>query len=357
MRKNFITAWEAHEIGLHEIHFTFTGIGDQILLLAAAEQYYKKTGQKLLLACQYHDFLHKTEYCHILSGIDSETIEKLYVSQCKTKKKYTSSIVVINGVAFTLKFISPYNFSMNKDGLFIRRWPGNHILARLCERLGLSGEIEIAPEIRLGQEHQESDDPTGKAQIAIMAGGRTQYKHFPPKIAQKIVDALHKEYHFIQVGGNGDPPLTNVRNVTGKLSLRETAVVLQNSSLFVGSIGGLMHLARSVKCPSIIAISGEPLHCVRYTLNEYVFSDTPCFECPESQRDPFHDPCPFAYRCSVNISPEKMVDAIVKKFSTSACYPKQAAILTPAPVTGMELWHRNRLLVAQRLGKKIACSH
>ena len=46
----FIDSYQAKKLGYTKIYFSWRGIGDQILLLGAAEEYYRLTGNKLLLA-------------------------------------------------------------------------------------------------------------------------------------------------------------------------------------------------------------------------------------------------------------------------------------------------------------------
>jgi CDP-glycerol glycerophosphotransferase len=357
MKNNFINLSQAAALNLQHIHFGFTGIGDQILLLAAAEQYLRKTGQKLLIAGQYRDLFLGTNSCWILDAPNSEGIEKLFVQQARAKNNHASNTVVIDGIEFSLKFIPAFDFTINTRGLLGRRWPTKHLLARMCERLGLSGEIEITPRLPLGDEEKYAKRISGKKQIAIMAGGQRQYKSFPLQIAQKIVDVLHSEYDFVQIGSKNDPSLTNVQHLMGE-PLHKAAAVLYNSDLFVGSIGGLMHMARAVECPSVIAFAGEPLAYEYYTGNTYVFSDTPCDECPKGRLDAGFDPCPHGYRCVVNINPDKMIAAIREKLASPlGTIPAQAAILTPTPVVGMELWHKFRFMTAQRLMRKNSHEH
>ena len=340
----FISARQAHDLHLRDIYMAFTGLGDQILLLAAAEQHYKKTSKKIFLACQYRQLAHNADFCLVLDLPDSCGVEKLYAEQFTAyKKRGGGNKVEINGVEFTLKLISYLNFGINRNGRLIRRWPDNHILARMCERMGLSGEIEIAPRLALSNLEEKFGKFSDKRQISIMTGGQAHHKYFLPKIAQKIVDALHPEYDFVQIGGKDDPPLTNTLHLMGKLPLHKTSAVLSNSALFAGSIGGLMHLARAVDCPSVIAFAGEPLSFEFYNTNSYVFSDTPCSECPDGRLDPFHEPCPYAYRCITNINPDKMIAMLKEKLAAPpVSLPPQTVILSPDPVIGMEDWHRLR---------------
>jgi hypothetical protein len=347
---NFLSASNAYKLGIDTIYFGYTGIGDQIMLLAAAEQYYRLTGNKILLACQYPDIFDGAAYCYILSDLDSVSVEKCYLDQCKSKRCYSSDNISLSGHEFTLKFIAPFDVKRSAHGEVVRKWPKNHGISRLCERLGLSGEIEISPKFHFDDidiEHFYDEKIVyrqSKDYIVIMAGGRKKYKSFDPKLAQHLIDALSGHFDFVQVGAKGDPPLNGVRHLLGCLSLKEIALLLKNASLFVGTIGGLMHMARASLCPSVIAFSGEPLSYEYYNLNSYVYSDAKCDLCSESLLDPSFSVCPNEYICITSINPDSMLGAIEEKLSNvkQSNYAIQKEIISSDPAIGMKLWQKNK---------------
>jgi CDP-glycerol glycerophosphotransferase len=136
-------------------------------------------------------------------------------------------------------------------------------------------------------------------------------------------------------------------DLRGDLSLRQVASTLHNSDLFVGAIGGLMHLARAVDCPAVIALGAEPLEFEYYAGNSYVFSETPCNICEEGKLDPHREACLNDYRCIRNISVEKMITAIREKLSASREFPLQTDICekkTPEALEVLYLMTLNRRL-------------
>jgi ADP-heptose:LPS heptosyltransferase len=96
-----------------------------------------------------------------------------------------------------------------------------------------------------------------KDQIAIQSTTRAaatplHNKEWLPERFQAVVNALSGQLNFVQVGSSGDPKLDNVIDLRGKTTLRQAAAVLARSRLFVGLVGGLMHLARAVDCSAVI---------------------------------------------------------------------------------------------------------
>lgn len=137
--------------------------------------------------------------------------------------------------------------------------------------------------------------------------GQKQWEYF-----QEVVEILKADYTFVQIGAKSDKRLDGVAfQKAGELTLRQTASVLYNSDLFVGQIGGLMHLARAVDCPAVIAFSSaEPDYFSSYSGNKNVKSD---FECKLPRQKGIFESCnhcPNALRCTRDIPLDKMLAAI-----------------------------------------------
>lgn len=76
---------------------------------------------------------------------------------------------------------------------------------------------------------------------------------------QAVVDTLREEYPelpVVQVGVKGSCVLKGVLDTCGLLSFRETALLIQRSCLFMGTEGGLMHVANAVQTAGLIVWSG-----------------------------------------------------------------------------------------------------
>jgi ADP-heptose:LPS heptosyltransferase len=186
-----------------------------------------------------------------------------------------------------------YEFSDDKAQVFLK-WPNGHITQNLAQYMGLSGEINIVSELKLPDgEIKTAEFARGK--IAIMCGGLVKYKSFPVELANEII-AKVPDYDFIQIGISKDQRITGATYMSGKFSLRETAAVLKNCELFIGLIGGLMHLVRTVGTPSVIAYGAEPANYDTYACNIQIFSRIPCDKCPTNLIMPLTQLCP----CNTN---------------------------------------------------------
>jgi len=73
------------------------------------------------------------------------------------------------------------------------------------------------------------------------------------------LNALYPDIVIVQVGVNDKPILDGVVNACGRLSFRGTALLIEKSIIFLGTEGGLMHVANAVNCPSVIVWSGVTL--------------------------------------------------------------------------------------------------
>jgi lipopolysaccharide biosynthesis glycosyltransferase len=352
--KNFINPQKAYEMGFREVIAGFNAVGDSLITLAWVKIYYEKTGKKLLLITgtqgendAVQTYFAGSDFCFVLVDFSGNTIPtRTIVNDTLTIKNIYSK--KHESYSFSAKFINwaGNHYRQNMEGEWFRQFVKKHYITVCCEYLGLEGEIEIKPSWELTDENKKfgrfvSESQT--KQIAIISGGAMKYKTLPLAATQAIVDTLKDECFFVQLGTEKDELLDHVYDFRSK-SLRQVAAVLHNSDLFVGTIGGLMHLARAMDCPAVIAYGAEPLEFEYYTGNSYVFSETPCEICASGELDPYAESCPYDYKCIRNIAPEKMVTAILEKLLAPREFPKQTDICVANPVIGMES-RRNHLRV------------
>ena len=331
---NFITPKKAKQLNLNEIHFCYGGMGDGLMQKQMAEIYYQKTGKRILLAVNHPEFFVNSDEFYVLNELYGREIKNIAIDAIK----HNTEIVYLDDVPFRFKLITGIVYKESEKRVAYKEWPTNHFVAQATSYLGISGEIIINPILKLNEtEKVFGRFSKDKKQIAIMNQGTQFYKSLPIETTQNIIDSLKHKYTFVQIGAENDPPLKNIINLQGKISLRETASVLHNSELFVGSIGGLMHLARCVGCRSVIAYSNEPLAYEYYEGNSYVFSDTPCFECAENRlRVPFDD-CPFNYKCINGINAVKMVSVIDEALYSNKTLLPQKTFIQANKINGLEL--------------------
>lgn len=302
----FIDSYKAKKLGYSTIYFSWRGIGDQILLLGAAEEYYRQTGKKLLLAVDHPEFFVNSNACYVLSDYN---INDLWDRLSLT----TLDKIHLSGVTFNLIFLNSATYKHNK--LFFPQVP---MQGTLLSNLGLSGLVNCSPKITLTQKEMQ----TGALfpnQICVMTGGNVPYKVLPTSTIQEVVNALKDKFDIIQLGAKGDHHLSDVHYQCG-LPLRRAAAILANSRVFVGTIGGLMHMAEAVNCPSVIAWSGEPEIYGGYHDQLHIFSSPRCDKCANNKLNPLFDKCPLDYQCIKRINSKDLIEAIKIKTKSPKTY-------------------------------------
>lgn len=284
-----------------EIYITWPGLGDNLAMFAAVRNYFEKTGKKLLISTNLPELLENTDYCDYTDNIN---------------KNFEKNKTLLESFGVKITFLSCTHLKWLSHNQNIVLWPKQHITAEYCSRLGLSGQVNLLPFIKLTPKEKAFGRFFKTHQIAIMTDGLQKYKTYPFEKIQKIVNKLYKTYNFVQIGKASDQKLKHCLDKRGALTLRATAAVLSNSDCFVGGIGGLCHLAASVGCPSVITYSaGEPQHLASYPQNINIYSKSGCSLCGHNLRDPQHQICPNNYSCIRSIETKEVISAIHKMIS------------------------------------------
>ena len=135
----------------------------------------------------------------------------------------------------------------------------------MCALAGVRGEVELRPNVMLTAAEKGGGKVTGRRQVAIQTsslGARFPMlnKQWPAERFQTVADGLADQFDLVQVGAPSDSELRGVIDLRGKTTTRETAAILSASHLFVGLVGGLMHMARAVECRSVIIYGGGREH-------------------------------------------------------------------------------------------------
>jgi Glycosyltransferase family 9 (heptosyltransferase) len=195
------------------------------------------------------------------------------------------------------------------DGVDRRRPPSRHVIVEMCARAGITGPVSIKPYLVLTEDEKLSA-ASARDQIVIQSSGLAarhpaRNKEWCPERFQGVVDALHREVRFIQLGSATDPALRHTRDLRGATSIRQAAAILHQARLYVGLEGFLMHLARSVECPSVIIFGGRVAPWqIGYTCNFNLYSEMPCAPCWRANT------CEFDHKCMRDISVADVVSAI-----------------------------------------------
>jgi len=192
--------------------------------------------------------------------------------------------------------------------------PVRHVIAELCFRTGITGDVALRPYLFLTDEERARFSWASK-KIAIQSSGLAarwpiKNKEWSPERFQEVVDQLRAQFEFVQVGSLTDPPLTEVTDMRGRTSKRETAAILANSLVFVGLEGFVMHLARAVECPAVIVLGGRTAPWqFGYSCNMNLYSPVPCAPCW------LWNTCPHDRMCMKDISVASVVEAIHSQLS------------------------------------------
>jgi hypothetical protein len=285
-----------------KIFFTYNGIGDAIMLSALAENFYNLKKEKLLITTQYKFLFENNPNVEIIDfGYN------LFF--------YPEKVLKVNKelLAKNLKLIFlEYWAQRIRNNRKHLAYGDKHIIAELCEKAGLSGNVNIKPKVYLKDEEKQYGR-FFENQIVVMSQGSAKNKIFDYKKMQNIVNQLKHKYDFVQIGRKKDILLDGVLDKRGVLTFRQIASVLYNSDLFVGEVGGFMHLARAVDCRAVIAFTGaEPLYFASYSCNENILPDKDCDLCRKNEIQTLdnREVCPNEYTCVNSISIYKMIQGI-----------------------------------------------
>lgn len=314
----------ARRHGIRDIYHLNKGVGDGLMFAGVAREYYKKTGNRPLLYVPQWNIFRYCDFCWFLWDWRFQwqnmpgakhTMDAFYILYGAQLAGHP--VQLRDGYTFCLRPLEYLKGCYIWGNNFVKLFGGfpkrGQIMQWVANRMDITGDIVAKPEIRLNDyERNFGKFATGK--IVIKCGGNGAYKYLLPKIAQGIVDALRGEYDFIQIGGSEDPVLNGVENMC-RLNMREFAGILTHARMFVGAIGGMMHLARAVDCPSVILYGCE--HDDFYYPSQCrVFSDNRCTLCAQNCWWPDKDDerrCPNRYRCIVDFDVQRIVNVIRKE--------------------------------------------
>jgi len=244
------------------------GLGDELLLTCVARELKKRqAGLKIWQVSAAAELLAgNPDYHRVFSMRDWELRYSNLLNRRRVKLRYSE---------------------MTEEGE--RETPVNrHILAELCARAGIAGEIELRPwYVQTGEERTRGR--VAARQAAVHSGGAASHpnvmnnKLWYHERYQEVVDRLRETdpgLTLVQLGALADPPLRGVLDLRGRTGLRESAAVLSESEWFLGTSGLLSHLARAVECRSVVVYGGrEHAWQTGYPCNENLETSLPCAPC------------------------------------------------------------------------------
>lgn len=274
--------------GLRQIvYFGGHGIGDELLLTGPLHELRQRGGTGLgVMTSQPDFFLHSPDVdaVHPVNHVDVGFLRRVGVT--------VSQAVYIHDRL-------PPDIDVP---------PKRHLLVEMTRQCGVAGPVELRPRLwlspaeteRTAQWHDCIAVQASRSSASLAIGN----KEWLPERFQTVVDHLSRHHRVIQLGLPGDPLLHGAEDLRGRMSPRETGVVLAGARAFVGLVGFLMHLARAVECPAVIVYGGrERPDQSGYAANENLYSPVPCAPCWR------WNSCDFEHRCMTQIEASHVIAA------------------------------------------------
>jgi len=142
----------------------------------------------------------------------------------------------------------------------------------------------------------------------LRAWPEESWKTLLGELSPKLID---EDIEIVQVGLKTTNALNGVKDLRGKTTFREVAYLMSKSMLFIGTEGGLMHLANSVKVDSIILWGGvtTPEFAGYKDTQTVICNYVDCISCGLKGN------CPNNIKCMKSISPSHVKEVVFKKLS------------------------------------------
>lgn len=182
-----------------------------------------------------------------------------------------------------------------------------HIIAAMCAETGMRGSVRLRPYFYLRPEERKAGALLPRQAVIQCPGahGWTRNKDWPAERYQAVVDALRDRFDFVQLGSSREHPLSGVRDLRGRTTLRESAAILANSAFCLTYVGFIMHLARAVECRSVVIYGGrEHPDQSGYIANENLYTPEPCAPCWRKNT------CPHDRVCLTKIDAAAVIAAV-----------------------------------------------
>ena len=182
--------------------------------------------------------------------------------------------------------------------------PEGHILAEMCRQAGMTGKIAVRPYFEAGAD-LPSEVPKDFIAISSLGGHAVLTKNWFQDRFEALAALLGKEFQVVQLGAESQPLLAGAIDLRGRTDLRQAASVLKRARGFIGEVGGLMHLARAVDCPSVVIYGGrEAPRQSGYAANINLVGQVPCSPCWIIKK------CPHDMDCMDLIQPAAVFAAV-----------------------------------------------
>ena len=269
------------------------GIGDDLMCTAVFRELKKRSTRRIAMATQHPGLFEK--------NID---VDKVIAHPHPRTARWLQK-----GLPFKRLGYAAYDPVRDAD-----EPPAENVIIKLLRLAQVDGEVELRPYVFLTPA-ELSAGKLAREQIVMQSSGMSapypmRNKEWYPDRFQSVCAELSADVQVIQIGSANDPKLERALDLRGKTSLRQSAAIMANSLVFIGLVGGLMHLARAVDCRSVIVYGGrEKPTQSGYVTNKNLYSQVRCAPCW------LRNPCDFDRKCMDMITAEQVIAATAEQIS------------------------------------------
>jgi ADP-heptose:LPS heptosyltransferase len=154
--------------------------------------------------------------------------------------------------------------------------------------------------------------PDAIERLAFSTLSKEHVKNWPQDRWVELLERLGSRFELIHLGDDREPQFPGVKRFAGKLSIRESMVILSQCQVYMGPDSFLMHAANGLDVPSVILFGGSrPPACLGYEENTNIYVPMPCGPC--WLHDSRGDICPHGVVCMEGIGVDEVETAIQQK--------------------------------------------
>lgn len=237
------------------------------------------------------------------------------------KSKYPKSMVNVRvkypELLYNNPFVDEVNGKLNRYDKIFNLKGEDRAINRL-DYLSKKLRIEIVdriPKVYIKENERDdilTDFLQDRLKIAISTGAHWKSRQWGVDNFKMIAEHLVRKYgaQIIEIGKDRSSIGLGI-NLIGKTSIRQTALILKRSNLFIGNDTGLVHLALAVGIPTI-ALFGplNPYKLIESQNNFYpVWSKADCRGCWSDNQMIYPDVCPKGLAdCMKKIELDKVIE-------------------------------------------------
>ena len=147
-----------------------------------------------------------------------------------------------------------------------------------------------------------------------LSGGVNQTKVWKKERCEEFIKNFKNKYSHIivlQVATKNEPPLVGADKILCDIELKKLMIILKHAKAYVGSEGGMAHLATQMSTPSIVAFGPTPVHYYGYKRNINIVSPY-CSSCMGAIRE-WYTKCPRGHehaKCMDAITGDMVLSAV-----------------------------------------------